>query len=225
MKKLLLLLLIIALAFGANVYAPQLAEDGLYAALAPRMELHRSDVKVQASPGIKIMAGNIDAIHVRGRDVRFGKLQLSDFNCDLQGVHFDPEASLLQRKLTVMKAASGDLSASVSADSLRRFMTDNIDHLSDAQVEFANDMVYLRGTVSLGVVVSAKARIEGTFAMKDNQLLLIPSRMSVEGMNIERILDIKHIVVYDFSDFPLGIRPDVVTMRDGVLTIHGKVSN
>ena len=31
--------------------------------------------------------------------------------------------------------------------------------------------------------------------------------------------------IYDFAGFPLGIQPDSVTMRDGLLTIHGQVSN
>ena len=31
--------------------------------------------------------------------------------------------------------------------------------------------------------------------------------------------------IYDFTDFPLGIQPDRVVLHDGLLTIHGQVSN
>jgi hypothetical protein len=33
------------------------------------------------------------------------------------------------------------------------------------------------------------------------------------------------IEVYDFSDFPMGIVPDMVLLENGILTIHGSVSN
>lgn len=56
--------------------------------------------------------------------------------------------------------------------------------------------------------------------------MFIPSDISVAGMGIKyNAKNLGDVEIYDFSQFPLGIQPDSVTMRDGVLTVHGQVSN
>ncbi len=56
--------------------------------------------------------------------------------------------------------------------------------------------------------------------------MFIPSSVTVEGMGMQiSTTQMAHAEIYDFAGFPLGIQPDRVTMRDGLLTIHGQVSN
>ena len=62
--------------------------------------------------------------------------------------------------------------------------------------------------------------------MKGSKLMFIPSSVNVEGMGVQvSATQLANVEIYDFAGFPLGIQPDRVTMRDGILTIHGQVSN
>lgn len=225
MKKLIVVIVVTGIfCFCANSYAPQLAESGLYQALNGKMELQRSDVKVQSSPGIKILGGTLDTVEVHGNDVHFGDLALTSFDCNLQDVHFDLINAVTNRNITVLQADRGEMTASISAESIKKYLTDKVKNLSDVSVAFADDKVIVSGTLSVGGFLKAQSKLEGTFVMKGEKLVFLPSHVSMEGMGIERLLQVPSIDVYDFSDFPLGIRPDTVSMQNGILTIHGKVS-
>lgn len=227
MKKLSIILLILAaLLVGADQYAPQLAAAGLYHALSTKMELQPDDVHVQASPGLKVMAGDLDAVEVHGTRFRVGGLQFDQFDCQLTGVSFSPWDSLADQKITVLRAQSGDMSASIQKDALQQFLLDKVKGLSDAEVAFDDDTVIVQGTISAGGFLTARAVIRGHFGMNGAKLMFVPSDVSVEGLGLTySSKHIGNIEVYDFSSFPLGIVPDRVVLRDNQITIHGRVSN
>ncbi len=227
MKKLSIILLILAaLLFGADQYAPQLAAAGLYHALSVKMELQPDDVQVQAVPGLKVLAGDLDAVEVHGTNFRVGGLLFDQFNCRLTGVAFSPWDSLADQKLTVLHAQSGDMSATIQRDALQQFLLDNVKGLSDADVAFDNDNVIVQGTIRAGSFLTARAVIQGHFGMNGTKLMFVPSDVAVEGLGLTySSKHIGNIEVYDFSGFPLGIVPDRVVLRDNQITIHGRVSN
>lgn len=227
MKKLSIILLILAaLLFGADQYAPQLAAAGLYHALSVKMELQPDDVQVQAVPGLKVLAGDLDAVEVHGTNFRVGGLLFDQFNCRLTGVAFSPWDSLADQKLTVLHAQSGDMSATIQRDALQQFLLDNVKGLSDADVTFDNDNVIVQGTIRAGSFLTARAVIQGHFGMNGTKLMFVPSDVAVEGLGLTySSKHIGNIEVYDFSGFPLGIVPDRVVLRDNQITIHGRVSN
>lgn len=98
--------------------------------------------------------------------------------------------------------------------------------MKDPQVSFEDDAVRVQGRVKLGGLVSAQADVRGHFGMKGSKLMFIPSSVTVEGMGMQiSTTQMASADIYDFAGFPLGIQPDSVTMRDGLLTIHGQVSN
>ncbi|MCI1822365.1 MAG: DUF2993 domain-containing protein [Megasphaera sp.] len=226
MKKLIIFLICVgSFVYGANQYAPQLAEEGLYHSLQNSMQLRRSDVQVKAQPGIKIVTGAMDTVQIHGQDAQVGSLKLASFDCNLQGVHFSPQASLIDGKLSIMRAESGDMTASIRSEDLRRFLIDKVDNLSNVKVVFDDDMVYVTGTMSLGGIIEAKANIRGHFGMQEKKLMFIPTNVSVEGMGMAYKIKSPSVEIYDFSNFPLGILPDTVTMQRDMVTIHGRVRN
>lgn len=227
MKKLSIILLILAaLLFGADQYAPQLAATGLYHALSVKMELQPDDVQVQAVPGLKVLTGDLDAVKVHGTNFRVGGLQFDQFDCRLTGVTFSPWDSLAAQKITVLRAQSGEMSASIQREALQQFLLDNVKGLSDADVAFDDDMVIVQGTVSAGGFLTARAVIRGHFGMNGTKLMFVPSDVAVEGLGLTySSKHIGNIEVYDFSGFPLGIVPDRVMLHDNQITIHGRVSN
>ena len=95
-----------------------------------------------------------------------------------------------------------------------------------ATLNLHSDDVRVQGRVKLGGLVSAQADVRGHFGMKGSKLMFIPSSVTVEGMGMQiSTTQMANAEIYDFAEFPLGIQPDSVTMRDGLLTIHGQVSN
>ena len=196
MKKWMIFFVIVAaLLVGANSYAPQLAEAGLCQALSATLNLHSDDVRVQASPGAKIFLGDIDAITVHANNFQAGDLTFAHFDCNLY-------------------------------EELEKFLVKKVQGLTDPQVSFEDDAVRVQGRVKLGGLVSAQADVRGHFGMKGSKLMFIPSSVTVEGMGMQiSTTQMANAEIYDFAEFPLGIQPDSVTMRDGLLTIHGQVSN
>lgn len=227
MKKWIVFFLIVAaLLVGANSYAPTLAEAGLYAALSSKFGLHNNDIHVQASPGAKIFLGDMDAVTLHAENIKVGDLKFSQFDCNLYDVTFDPLAALLDHKVQLNHAQSGEMTASVRSDELEKFLAENIQGLDHPQVSFENDAVRVAGDLSIGGLLSAHADVRGHFGMQGHKLMFIPSDVSIEGMGVKyNAKNLASAEIYDFSKFPLGIQPDSVTMRDGVLTIHGQVSN
>lgn len=225
MKKWMLLFLLIGVVlWGANANAPKLAESGISQALSGKMDMQQTTVSVQANPGLKILTGRMDSVSLHGKQVRFGDLQLASLDCDLNDVSFDPLASLTDGKLTVLQARSGELSAAVSGTEVRRFLATKVKDLSDVQVAFEDGTVLVTGRLDMGGVFSFQTRLKGQFTLKNNKLLFIPSEISADGMNVQRYLTFGSIEVYDFSGFPLGIRPDTVTLQDDLLVIHGQAA-
>lgn len=227
MKKIILLFVVLAaLLTGANAYAPQLVKTGLYYTLSEKMDLNMDDIEVTASPGAKCLLGEIDAVRIHSRSFRVGDLLFDSLDCTLQDVRFDPAAVVLDQRLTVTRAGSGEMTASVSSEELRRFLMHKMSDLSDVDIAFQGDVVVVTGTAKVGGILPAHATVQGRFGMQGSKLLFIPDDISVESMGMKYTSNrMGKTEIYDFQKFPLGMVPDRVTMQDNVLTIHGRVTN
>ena len=211
---------------GANSFAPQLAEVGLSQALSAKFNLQNDDVRVQASPGAKIFLGDIDAVTVHATNFMAGDLKFANFDSNLYGVHFQPLQALVYQELRVTRVESGDMAASIRREDLEDYLVKKIDGVTDPSVSFEGDSVRVQGKVKLGGLVSARADVRGHFGMKGTKLMFIPETVTVEGLGMQvSTTKLASAEIYDFTDFPLGIQPDRVVLHDGLLTIHGQVSN
>ena len=226
MKKLITLLIIAAAVLvGVHAFGPKTAEVALHYALSQKMDLKPEDVRVEASPGMKVLLGELDAVSVHGKAFRVGGLMFDSFDCDLQGVKFSPMDALLDQQMTLASAAHGEMSASVSSNELRNFLVEKVDGLKDVSVVFLGDTIEVSGSAKLGGLLNARAVIHGRFGMDEKKLMFIPDDVTVEGFGMKyRARGLGSAEVYDFSEFPLGIVPDSVTMHGDVLTIHGQTA-
>lgn len=226
MKKLFKIFVIAAaVAAGLNAFAPKAAEIALHYALIQNMDIKPEDVRVEASPGIKVLAGDIDEVGVHGRSFRVGGLMFDSFDCELQGVRFSPFESLLDQEVRLSSAEKGEMTATVRSSELRDFLIQKVDGLSDVSVAFHQDTIEVSGSAKLGGLLQARAVVRGRFGMDGAKLMFIPDDVSVEGLGVKYTTrGLGSAEVYDFGSFPLGIVPDSVTMQGDVLTIHGRAS-
>lgn len=224
MKKLITLIVIAAAVLvGVNVFGPKTAEVALHYALSQNMDIKPEDVRVEASPGMKVLFGELDTVSVHGTAFRVGGLLFDRFDCDLQDVHFSPLNALLDQQMTLASAASGEMTASVRSSELQDFLIHKVDGLKDVSVGFLGDTIEVSGSAKLGGLVDAHAVIRGRFGMDNQKLMFIPDDVTVEGFGMKySARGLGSAEVYDFSTFPLGIVPDSVTMHGDVLTIHGQ---
>lgn len=225
MKKLISLCIAIVVCFvGANAFAPMAAKECLYYSLSRKMDVNRSDVQVTAQPGLKILSGEMDSATVHSQNFHVGDLVFDRLDCSLSGVQFNLLDSITSGRLVLVSADSGELTATVRSEALKEFLVRKVDKLSDPVVTFENGQVHVSGMVTVGGVLKAQANLQGTFAIKENKLVFLPSSITVDGFgksfNSSKPTTIE---VYDFGDFPLGIQPNSVTMDNHVLTIHGSV--
>ena len=211
---------------GLNIAAPRLAAYGLYRGLSRHMEISPDNVLVESSPGLSVLTGRLDRVHAGGDDFRVGKLRFQSFDCTLEGVRFDPLASLMDGRLQAESAEQGELVATVSQDDLSDFIKKQVKGTEQMDVSFDGDTIHVRGKVRVGGFLRADADIAGRFAMEGNKLMFLPedAAISVKGVRVNAS-NLARLEVYDFTDFPLHMVPDQVTLDNGLLTLHGRVSN
>lgn len=225
MKKLIILCVVFAvLLFGVNMLAPTAAEQGFYHSLTSKTDIRPGDLQVTASPGLKVLFGDLDTVAVHRENLHIEDVQFDRFDCQLEGVHYSLADSIINGRMAVASAQSGELTAVISNESLQDFLVRKVDKLSDPQVSFDNDRIQVSGVVNVGGVLKARAELRGTFSMKGSKLMFVPESINIDGLGKSfSTMKPTNIEVYDFGKFPLGIQPDSVTMDNQVLTIHGSV--
>lgn len=224
-KKIIVFLLLLAgIGAAAEYGGPQMAERGIYYSLGQRLNLEPGAVRVKADPGIKVLFGDLDAVTIHSDSFADGRLSFRSFDCDLRDVRFSPIRSLLDGRFRLLQAGSGTVSASVGSDDLRRFLTERVENLSDVSVDFADDGVHVTGKIKIGGLLTASADMAGQFAVVGDSLCFVPRDVRISAMGMAYQNDsMKKIEVYNFSDFPLGIKADRVVMEDGLLRIYGSI--
>lgn len=226
MKKLVIVVIIAAaLIMGTNQYGPQLVQTALYHALSTKMQLRPQDIQIEASPGAKVLLGELDRVEIHGTQLHVGRLHFESLDCHLRDVTFSPVQSITGGHLSVLTTRQGDMTAVIDRSELRQYLIKRVEHISNADVSFEGDHIVVGGTVQVGGgMLTAYATMAGRIEMKNTKLMFIPSELSVEGWgmkyNSKRLDDVE---VYDFNDLPLGIVPDRVTIDGDRLIIHGVV--
>lgn len=226
MKKSILFGILVAAVIVINVGAPRLVEYGMYRSLAKKMDMQPQEVYVDTTPGAKALFGYIDTAHAEGHEFTVNGLTFQSLDCNVQGLKYDVVDSLLNQSFRGVSAEKGDLVATVRADDLKEYLRHCIKGAKDLDVSFENDEIRMTGKIKVGGFLTANATISGRFGMEGKKLMFLPKEVTVTGKGMT-FSDTRHgrVEVYDFSDFPLGIVPDMVKMENGILTIHGSVSN
>ncbi len=225
MRKLLAVIFMAAGICGAaQLWGQEAAETALYHSLQGRMNVSRKDVRVVADPGMKILIGRLDAVDIHSGAFTVGKLRFESFDCSLDRLSINPFETLLHTRLSVGRAAGGQVQAVIGARDLEEYLRARTDKIAGAVVTFEGDEVHVRGDIGLGGLISAAADVTGKFVVEGTSLKFVPSRIYVEGAGKKFGTEtVGKVEIYDFDNFPFGLVPDSAAIENNRLVIHGRV--
>ncbi len=225
MRKLLAVIFMAAGICGAaQLWGQETAETALYHSLQGRMNVSRKDVRVVAEPGMKILIGRLDAVDIHSGAFTVGKLRFESFDCSLDRLSINPFETLLHTRLSVGRAAGGQVQAVIGARDLEEYLRARTDKIAGAVVTFEGDEVHVRGDIGLGGLISAAADVTGKFVVEGTSLKFAPSRIYVEGAGKKFGTEtVGKVEIYDFDNFPFGLVPDSAAIENNRLVIHGRV--
>lgn len=225
MRKLLAVIFMAAGICGAaQLWGQEAAETALYHSLQGRMNVSRKDVRVVAEPGMKILIGRLDAVDIHSGAFTVGKLRFESFDCSLDRLSINPFETLLHTRLSVGRAAGGQVQAVIGARDLEEYLRARTDKIASAVVTFEGDEVHVRGDIGLGSLISAAADVTGKFVVEGTSLKFAPSRIYVEGAGKKFGTEtVGKVEIYDFDNFPFGLVPDSAAIENNRLVIHGRV--
>jgi len=225
MRKLLAVIFMAAGICGAaQLWGQEAAETALYHSLQGRMNVSRKDVRVVADPGMKILIGRLDAVDIHSGAFTVGKLRFESFDCSLDRLSINPFETLLHTRLSVGRAAGGQVQAVIGARDLEEYLRARTDKIAGAVVTFEGDEVHVRGDIGLGGLISAAADVTGKFVVEGTSLKFAPSRIYVEGAGKKFGTEtVGKVEIYDFDNFPFGLVPDSAAIENNRLVIHGRV--
>lgn len=225
MRKLLAVIFMAAGICGAaQLWGQEAAETALYHSLQGRMNVSRKDVRVVADPGMKILIGCLDAVDIHSGAFTVGKLRFESFDCSLDRLSINPFETLLHTRLSVGRAAGGQVQAVIGARDLEEYLRARTDKIAGAVVTFEGDEVHVRGDIGLGGLISAAADVTGKFVVEGTSLKFAPSRIYVEGAGKKFGTEtVGKVEIYDFDNFPFGLVPDSAAIENNRLVIHGRV--
>lgn len=225
MRKLLAVIFMAAGICGAaQLWGQEAAETALYHSLQGRMNVSRKDVRVVAEPGMKILIGRLDAVDIHSGAFTVGKLRFESFDCSLDRLSINPFETLLHTRLSVGRAAGGQVQAVIGARDLEEYLRARTDKIAGAVVTFEGDEVHVRGDIGLGGLISAAANVTGKFVVEGTSLKFAPSRIYVEGAGKKFGTEtVGKVEIYDFDNFPFGLVPDSAAIENNRLVIHGRV--
>lgn len=225
MRKLLAVIFMAAGICGAaQLWGQEAAETALYHSLQGRMNVSRKDVRVVADPGMKILIGRLDAVDIHSGAFTVGKLRFESFDCSLDRLSINPFETLLHTRLSVGRAAGGQVQAVIDARDLEEYLRARTDKIAGAVVTFEGDEVHVRGDIGLGGLISAAADVTGKFVVEGTSLKFAPSRIYVEGAGKKFGTEtVGKVEIYDFDNFPFGLVPDSAAIENNRLVIHGRV--
>lgn len=225
MRKLLAVIFMAAGICGAaQLWGQEAAETALYHSLQGRMNVSRKDVRVVADPGMKILIGRLDAVDIHSGAFTVGKLRFESFDCSLDRLSINPFETLLHTRLSVGRAAGGQVQAVIGARDLEEYLRARTDKIAGAVVTFEGDEVHVRGDIGLGGLISAAADVTGKFVVEGTSLKFAPYRIYVEGAGKKFETEtVGKVEIYDFDNFPFGLVPDSAAIENNRLVIHGRV--
>lgn len=225
MRKLLAVIFMAAGICGAaQLWGQEAAETALYHSLQGRMNVSRKDVRVVAEPGMKILIGRLDAVDIHSGAFTVGKLRFESFDCSLDRLSINPFETLLHTRLSVGRAAGGQVQAVIGARDLEEYLRARTDKIAGAVVTFEGDEVHVRGDIGLGGLISAAADVTGKFVVEGTSLKFAPYRIYVEGAGKKFETEtVGKVEIYDFDNFPFGLVPDSAAIENNRLVIHGRV--
>lgn len=220
MRRLLLLLLVAAIAVGADFAAARLFESRVTTALERKYQLgDRPIVQVRDFPFLPhLLTGRFSTVDLAATDARAKGITLASVEVHLRGVHV-PRTVLLGRRGRVrVDRAEGRVE--LSQAQINRLLADR---LLGGSVAIESSGVRLRaGTEILGRRVDAV--VAGRLGVHDGRLAFLPDSVEVNGVRdpvVEASLLSRFRFDVPLPPLPADIKVDRVNTEPGLVVLTG----
>jgi len=226
------LVIVLALAVTAEIVLPAVVSRGVRNALASS-GFGRPDqfqVRLKSFPSVRMLLGHFDKVTVISTNVATSTLVLSELSVTLEDAAVDMRALLADKSLKVDRSGGGQVSITITADSLKAYLAKNVPDLKDPAVTITPEATTLAGR--LGVAgVEIRISLTGTFVLAG------PSRVAftISGCRVNEVavpaefLETWLAVLkgpdlsLDLARFPLPLEGKEVIQEDGRVIIKGLV--
>lgn len=183
-------------------------------------------MSLDSLPSAKIALGYVDKIHCEADNANIGDLSLKQAVLDGTSIHIDikelfmPTEGISREEHTdrILKSAGSlELSGIITAESLRDFLAQRVEHLKSPQVVMAPEGITAAGKVKI-LGREADVQIGGQIVARDGDLYFQMNSLNVENAILRRVnLD---NFMHDFNltervKMPFGMQFRSVELRDG----------
>lgn len=208
------------LAWSARL--PRSAEERIRQALAAGLEEAGSlEVRVEARPGWRVLAGSIDRLEIEGRGLRSGELVADRLSVVGEAIQLDMARLAGARQLAVSSAGRLDLEMTLSEDALNRFLqaTNDLARLLHVQLLPEGARLLLDAELQgqrVRIALNSQLQVQ-----PGNVVAVIPDRLAIEQNGGEALaLDLaggNTPLAVQLGALPVPVELDRVTVAEGEL--------
>jgi LmeA-like phospholipid-binding len=220
MRRLLLVLLVVAIGVGADFAAARLFESRVTTALDRRYELgNRPIVQVRDFPFLpRLLIGRLSTVDLAATGVRAGGVTLDSVEVHLRGVHVPRDVLFGGHGRVRVDRAEGEVE--LSQEQVNRLLADR---LSGGSVVIDSSGVRLRvGTVVLGRRVDAV--VAGRLSVRNGRMAFLPDSAEVGGVR-DPVLETSLVSQFTFEvplpPLPADIKVERVSTAPGLVVLAG----
>ncbi|MDY3983281.1 MAG: LmeA family phospholipid-binding protein [Veillonellaceae bacterium] len=226
MKKFLTFIIIVVAAvyFGSQYYLPQYVGNRIATQLESKLSADDATVRVDSSPAMALLWGQIDVFRGDVENVQLGKLVVSDIHFDLSHLSISPQALLLNHQVVLTSMGTGSIEGTVTQANLKTFLESSISGFKVEEVHIRTNTISMSGPINLGGLIQGRATITGELEIKNNALYFAPEHFAINGMDVSgmNMSVMKSLRLYDFSTFPIPVTAYKIESSGGAIHIFVK---
>lgn len=228
MKKLLaaIIILLVAVAAFAQFAVPKALTNYLKDRVVFLTGAQSVDLRLDSLPNAKIAMGYVDNLHCTASDATIGDLNLKQAMLEGTSLHIDlrellfPTDGISREEHTnrCLKSATAlELTGTITADSLSKFLAEKVDRLEDPQVVMSPEGITAAAKVSI-LGREADVQIGGRIVARDGDLFFQITNLNVENAILRRVNLDKFLGDFNLTKavkMPFGLQFRTVEMRQG----------
>ena len=228
MKKFLAVIVVVLVAAAAFIQfaVPRALTNYLKDKITEATKAQNVSLTLDALPGAKLALGYVDKVYCKADDATIGELNLKQAELKGSSLHIDikeilmPTEGISREEHTnrcLTSAGSLELSGVITADSLKDFLAQKVEHLKNLQVTMTHEGI----TASAGVKIigrEADVQIGGQIIARDGDLYFQMTNINVENAILRRVNLDKFLGDFNLTErvkMPFGLQFREVQMRDG----------
>ena len=205
----------------AQFFLPSYISGQLESRVTEVLKPEKSDLHVDSTPAVRMLAGHFDSIAGELNTVQLGDLEFSAIRLDLKNIEIDPFDLAMNKTVTVSNAGGGYVEGIVTEGALKAFMEKKVNGLSVDSVTLNAEGVSVTGEISIGGFLSGTATVGGQMELKNNALVFSPQRLAINGTTIGGLTSavLKEIAIYDFVNFPIPVTAERIDLSGGEMHV------